>query len=884
MTSPHAEPERTSSSSASGPADPAWIGSRKLRILKASLRVGLLGAVLWFVSRELTGVDLRETRETLLEVDSDWLLLGFAGALVAVAAMGLYDVASFPSTPQLSRPRRWSLGMLIFAWTNFLTLGPIGGPALRLYLYRKRGLEAGQVVRGLARSYAGMVGGLLAWLLASAAPLGMGWSGLIPRIVLAVLLAPLLSVLAGRIVQRFKPVGPFMPRTRIYMALGLIGALDWTAGLAVFVITGRALGIDLPLTDQVQIMFAGLTVGFISMMPGGLGPADAVWLKLLSDAGVPASAAAAHIVLFRLTLYIAPWLCSLVGLYIRFAGKTETLMRWQRRLLAGAIGLNALWLLASTATPAARERLRIVDRVVPVDAVELSHAVAVIAALLMVFLVRGILRGYRAAFTITGTLLFTSAVAHTVKGGDLEEALVSLGMLTLLLGAQRAFRRRGRVPIGWELTLAAALGSLAFFVLIGLATFEHERWRPELLTRVALYAESSRFLRGAVLVAFVGLVFLVRQAMLPRGAREFASEQEIDRAVRFIGTHSERAAPLIIAAGDKDVWFWKPDGEQGGERGAVVFQRRLGKIVVFSDPVVPDRDIDALLEDLHAFAQDQDAELVFYQITARFMQHLHDFGYTFFKLGEEAVVPVAGFSLQGGRAHQYRKTIRRVEGDGITFQVLHPPFSQETIDQARDVSDEWLKFKGIQEMQFSLGYFSPAYLQRFPLAVARDAGGRMVAFINILAARPSTPANMGAPPAPAPPGTATGEVTFDLMRYRPGIDALMDMMVLRALEWSHDQGYEFVNLGMSPLYDVGEYRRASIPERLARLLFEHGERIYNYRGVHAFKDKFRPVWEPRFMAYQRPWDWPAAVVAATSLIWAKTPADRRRVSVARVGA
>jgi phosphatidylglycerol lysyltransferase len=188
------------------------------------------------------------------------------------------------------------------------------------------------------------------------------------------------------------------------------------------------------------------------------------------------------------------------------------------------------------------------------------------------------------------------------------------------------------------------------------------------------------------------------------------------------------------------------------------------------------------------------------------------------------------------------------------------------------VSDSWLAAKGIQEMQFSLGHFSPAYLTRNPLAVARDAQGRMVAFLNILATRPGTPA------APA------GEVTYDLMRFVQGIDGLSEYMILKLMAWAAESGYARLNLGMSPLYDVGEYRRASIPERLSRLLFEHGERIYNYRGLHAFKEKFHPVWEPRFMAYQRPWDWPSAVLSTTSLIWARAPEDRRRIEQARMGA
>jgi phosphatidylglycerol lysyltransferase len=687
------------------------------------------------------------------------------------------------------------------------------------------------------------------------------------------------------------------------MGLGLVGVLDWGAALACFVLCGDALGAGIASTDQIRVVFIGHMVGLASMMPGGLGSADAVWLKLLAINGLGPSVAAAQIFLFRLVFYVAPWAVSVLGLYVYFSGRAPALMRWQRRVLAGAIAFNAIFLLASAATPAVRERLRIVGAVVPVDALEASHAVAVVAAAVMLFLVRGILRGYRAAFIVTGTLLAVSAAAHTLKGGDVEEAAASLLMLLLLAGARRAFSRRGRVPIGWELTLAAALGSVAFYLLVGMSAYRRAPYTPHLWTLVAERAEASRFVRSAVLIGCVGLAFLVRQAVRPRRRSIAATPREIEHAVAIIQGTAGHAAALNVACGDKGVWLWSPGGQP---EGAVVYQERHGKMVIFSDPAAEERRIEAMLEDLHAHAAEEDLDLVFYQITGGFMQHLHDFGYTFFKLGEEAVVPLAGFSLSGGASHGYRKTLRRVEAEGVSFEVREPPHAPALIDECRGVSDEWLAGRGVQEMQFSVGYFSPAYLMRFPLAIARDGNGRLVAFMNILATRPRGPVLRGKAgrPSRGPSGAAAGgagdpslqgpagsdqtssprgEVTFDLMRYRAGIDSLMDFMVLNLMVWAAQRGYERLNLGMSPLYDVGESRRAALPERLARLLFEHGERIYNYRGLHAFKSKFRPVWEPRFLAYQRPWDWPAAVFTTTSLIWGRGRRERERIARAREG-
>jgi phosphatidylglycerol lysyltransferase len=71
---------------------------------------------------------------------------------------------------------------------------------------------------------------------------------------------------------------------------------------------------------------------------------------------------------------------------------------------------------------------------------------------------------------------------------------------------------------------------------------------------------------------------------------------------------------------------------------------------------------------------------------------------------------------------------------------------------------------------------------------------------------------------------------------------------------------------MAPLSAVGEDRRARPFERLARLLFRHGEHWYNYQGLRRYKEKFDPVWEPRYMAYPSPWQWPVAIANVTVLI------------------
>jgi len=94
------------------------------------------------------------------------------------------------------------------------------------------------------------------------------------------------------------------------------------------------------------------------------------------------------------------------------------------------------------------------------------------------------------------------------------------------------------------------------------------------------------------------------------------------------------------------------------------------------------------------------------------------------------------------------------------------------------------------------------------------------------------------------------EVTVGLMRYRPGEASryAMEYLFVRLIEWARDQGYGSFNLGIAPLSGLGGHRLAPRWHRLGRLIWAHGDSFYNFKGLRTFKDKFDPLWEPRYLA------------------------------------
>ena len=88
------------------------------------------------------------------------------------------------------------------------------------------------------------------------------------------------------------------------------------------------------------------------------------------------------------------------------------------------------------------------------------------------------------------------------------------------------------------------------------------------------------------------------------------------------------------------------------------------------------------------------------------------------------------------------------------------------------------------------------------------------------------------------------------MRYhRDAPKGVMEALFVHLMLWGKQQGYQWFALGMAPLSGFEPSPVASLWNRIGVFLYEHGEALYNFQGLRAYKEKFNPVWEPRYLAY-----------------------------------
>ncbi len=339
--------------------------------------------------------------------------------------------------------------------------------------------------------------------------------------------------------------------------------------------------------------------------------------------------------------------------------------------------------------------------------------------------------------------------------------------------------------------------------------------------------------RFVTLLAGVGVVlssiaaYEVWNVFRPVKYRPRARPAELARAQRIVSAHGRSALDHFKAQSDKSLFF-SPSGES-------VLAYRVGGpfAVVLGDPVGPEREIESIVAAFAAFCAENDWGLAFYQTLPDFLPIYLRLGFKKLKLGDDAIVDLRKFSVQGRAGKDFRSGASRLSRAGVTIHREEPPLSRELVAQLIEVADEWQRIPGRRERQFALGRFDAEYVRTTPVFVASDSSGRVVAFVNTV------------------PSYRRGEAAMDLMRRRPDApNGVMDVLLAKILEWDRDHGFERFTMGMAPMAGFAESEHASTEERAIHHFFQKLNFLFSFKGLRAYKAKFATDWEPRYVIYR----------------------------------
>ncbi len=828
----------------------------RLRLLRQALPIvigaGLFALGVLAIRDILAQSDPQDILRQIRSVSRAHLLMAVAATAVSYAALICYDRIALGYLGKHVPARGVVLGgFLGYAFGNTIGVSMISGAAARYRVYAAFGLTpveiAGlsafiSIAAGLGISAVGLVA--LAWepgSLGKLVPLAPHTIRLIAVAVLVALFAVFGWLAARRVVIRLGGVEIAAPRFRLVLLQFCVTACDtMTAALALWLLLpagGPSFVAFLP------VFAVAMMAGVISHVPGGIGVFETLILAAM-PAGLPVTDVAAALVVFRAIYYFLPFALAVVVLAVnearmaggplaRVFGEVSVSMlpvvgalRGLIPALVGTVSLAiGVYLIVMAMIPAARP--------LEVDAEDLFGAImleggvtlsAVLGALLML-LSLGLARRVSGAYWLLQISLLSGVVAVTLNGPDRESALLLLAVAVMLWPFRGEFRRpakltRDILSAGWlALVMGIMLAAAALFLLMHQST----PWTGSIWTEFSAASPTPRALRAGLLASALFLFALLWLAMQPAHARLRPPDAATLALARAIIATSDAPEALLALSGDKALMF----DETESAFAAYAIQGKSW--ISLGDPV----GCDSVVRELAWTFQDQamlsGGRPVFYAVTERYLPLWIEAGLTLFKLGEEAIVSLPDFSLAGREFKTMRAAHNKALKSGLVFEILEPPHAPALLYELAEVSEAWLDDKAGVEKGFSVGRFSVPYLNEGPVATVRR-DGRLLAFATVLV-----------------PGEGK-RLAVDMMRYRPEeASGMMEFLFVSLLSHYREAGAETFSLGMAPLSGLGA-RPGRLYDRFGAMIYRRGGNFYNFEGLRAFKSKFKPQWQPRFLA------------------------------------
>jgi phosphatidylglycerol lysyltransferase len=822
--------------------------TRKWRLQRIApvLGLALFGAALWVLHNALRDFRYHDIAHQFQALPASRVIIAVTLTALSYLVMTAYDhlAITYIGHP-LSAGKVSVTSFISYAFSNNIGMSLLTSGSIRYRLYSAWGLSTDEIAKVVAFTtltlWLGIIGaGSMVFLIEPQAvpalphlPAGSLWG--LGLLFLAMVLGYLLLVSWRR--TPFQLLGWSLKLPSLPLALGqlVVGALDWIiAGSVLYCLLPAA--IDISFFHLLGIFLLAQVVALISHVPGGLGVFES--LIVLSAPQAPTDTLLGALLMYRAVYYLLPLAIAalLVGgnellqkkTAVAFAARLAS--RWASalvpQLLAASTLAGGAILLFSGATPAIPERLHWLEDFLPLPVMEVSHFIGSLAGVGLLLLARGLQRRLDAAYILSAILLAAGSLLSLLKGGDYEEALLLALMLMALLPCHRHFYRRTSLlnepfTIDWVMMIALIVIGSGW---LGIFAYKHVAFSQELWWRFALRGDAPRFLRAAVGATVVLLLFAVTKLLRPATPEPaLPGPVELEKAERVVASARETTANLALL-GDKDLLF------NESETAFIMYAIEGRSWVALGDPVGPKPEQRELVWRFREMCELHGGWPVFYEVGPDTLPLYLDLGLTAIKVGEAARVPLAEFSLTGSSRQGLRYILRRLAKDGCTFEITPASAVPALLPELKTISDTWLAAKHTREKGFSLGFFDPGYLSRFPVALVRREG-RIVAFANLWTREDRE------------------ELSLDLVRFLDqALPGTMDYLFVNLILWAKEEGYTWFSLGMAPLAGLENRAFAPLWQRVGAMVFRHGEHFYNFQGLREYKDKFSPIWEPRYLA------------------------------------
>jgi phosphatidylglycerol lysyltransferase len=553
---------------------------------------------------------------------------------------------------------------------------------------------------------------------------------------------------------------------------------------------------------------------------------------------------------------------------------------WARFLVALVVGLTGVANMASVFVP----RLDTFLDGWPLDFDPESgvRSLEVVVGFLLIMVSRGLFRGKRTAWELTVGLLVLSTFFHAARGGWVLASWGAVLALALVGLLRPLFRARSDPPSVLR-GYAVLLGGLLLVFIYTVSGFYWLRTqfvpvvRLQSALRLAVHTiawmrvarhipqtpQAHWFLAAVPWLSLSALVFGVMQVLRPVASALLPAPRERELVKMLLRQWGTSSISYVALSFEKS-YFFHSSGQ------AVLAYRLAGNVaVVAGDPIGPLSLLPEVLSEFSAYCRQQDWHMVFWQVAQELLPLYATQGLQSMKIGEDAVLDLPTFSLQGSAMEHLRAMMRRAERAGIQVRFFHGEVDEPALTrQMEAIADAWLAEKGGIEMGFSMGRFGEQTEDDTIVAVAVAADERVHAFVSFV-------------PIYGRDGWA-----LDLMRRAAdSANGTMELLLVHAIGHFAAQGAQVLGLGLAPKANTTGDPSSNV-EQLCYFCTSRFGGLAKAASLYHFKRKFRPRWESRYLVYPNTLTLPRVGIALAAahfsrqwLPWTRARDERRALSM-----
>lgn len=436
-------------------------------------------------------------------------------------------------------------------------------------------------------------------------------------------------------------------------------------------------------------------------------------------------------------------------------------------------------------------------------------------------------------------------------------ALTAAFVLALLLGRREFYAKGDRSNP--RLAAVVAVGgllitSLIATLLVTVTNTAHDeyrstfldRWRYGALRLVSVASDNSRFpgitvpgwvdvviniLSTLLLIAVVYAAFRSRRAVDP------ITQQDEDRLRVLLDRNGDRDSLGYFALRREKSVVWSPTG-----KAAVAYRVVGGVSLASGDPIGDPEAWPGAIEPWLAEAREHGWIPAVMGVSEEGGTVYARHGLDALELGDEAIVETAEFTLDGRAMRTVRQAYNRVRRAGYEVTVRrHADIPDDEMTELLRRADDWRDGETERGFSMALGRLGDPADGQCVMLVCRDSGdapgqGELRAVLSFVPWGPNG-------------------LSLDLMRRdRNSENGLMEFMVIELLQRAPKIGITQVSLNFAmfrSVFERGSRLGAGPVLRLWRSLLSFFSRWWQIESLYRANAKYRPIWEPRFMLFEK---------------------------------